>query len=72
MKSFVTHTTTGGDKYVTTYYIRDLAEGVNTTQYRLLDTRLGRWLSVDPLFEKYVILQFYHSFRGGLEKCMSR
>ena len=27
----------------------DLAEGVYTTQYRLLDTRLGRWMSVDPL-----------------------
>ena len=30
----------------------DLAEGVYTTEYRLLDTRLGRWLSVDPLAEK--------------------
>ena len=27
----------------------DLAEGVYTTEYRLLDTRLGRWLSVDPI-----------------------
>ena len=27
----------------------DLAEGVYTTEYRLLDTRLGRWMSVDPL-----------------------
>ncbi|MCQ2225427.1 MAG: hypothetical protein MJZ14_06850 [Paludibacteraceae bacterium] len=41
---------TGGDKYITTYYICDLAEGVYTTQYRLLDTRLGRWMSVDPLW----------------------
>ncbi|MCQ2211252.1 MAG: hypothetical protein MJZ34_13290 [Paludibacteraceae bacterium] len=31
----------------------DLAEGVYTTQYRLLDTRLGRWMSVDPLWKKY-------------------
>ena len=31
----------------------DLASGVYTTEYRLLDTRLGRWLSVDPMFDKY-------------------
>ena len=31
----------------------DLAEGVYTTEYRLLDTRLGRWMSVDPMFDKY-------------------
>ena len=31
----------------------DLAEGVYTTEYRLLDARLGRWLSVDPLFANY-------------------
>ena len=30
----------------------DLASGVYTTEYRLLDTRLGRWLSVDPLAEE--------------------
>ena len=30
----------------------DLASGVYTTEYRLLDTRLGRWMSVDPLAEK--------------------
>ncbi|MCR5496800.1 MAG: hypothetical protein K6F48_03080 [Paludibacteraceae bacterium] len=30
----------------------DLAEGVYTTEYRLLDTRLGKWLSVDPLAEE--------------------
>ena len=28
----------------------DLADGVYTTEYRLLDTRLGRWMSVDPVF----------------------
>ena len=28
----------------------DLTDGVYITEYRLLDTRLGRWLSVDPVF----------------------
>ena len=28
----------------------DLAEGIYTTEYRLYDTRVGRWLSVDPLW----------------------
>lgn len=49
-KTVINKNVTGGDKYVTTYYFRDLAEGVYTTQYRLLDTRLGRWMSVDPLW----------------------
>ena len=38
----------------------DLAEGVYTTEYRLLDTRLGRWMSVDPLFAKYVDVSSYN------------
>lgn len=37
----------------------DLAEGVYTTEYRLLDTRLGMWLSVDPLFAKYAEVTSY-------------
>ncbi|MBE6330620.1 MAG: RHS repeat-associated core domain-containing protein [Bacteroidales bacterium] len=37
----------------------DLAEGIYTTQYRLYDAREGRWLSVDPLFEKYVSMSPY-------------
>ena len=28
----------------------DLAEGIYTTDYRLYDARVGRWLSVDPLW----------------------
>ena len=38
----------------------DLAEGIYTTQYRLYDARVGRWLSVDPLFEKYVGMSPYN------------
>ncbi|MBR5695369.1 MAG: hypothetical protein IKX43_03935 [Paludibacteraceae bacterium] len=37
----------------------DMAEGVYTTEYRLLDTRLGRWMSVDPLFAKYPDMSSY-------------
>ena len=37
----------------------DLAEGVYTTEYRLLDTRLGRWLSVDKLWTDYPELGSY-------------
>ena len=42
----------------------DLAEGVYTTEYRLLDTRLGRWMSVDPLFGKYPGMSSYN-YCGG-------
>jgi RHS repeat-associated protein len=38
----------------------DLAEGIYTTEYRLYDARVGRWLSVDPLFEKYVDMSPYN------------
>ena len=31
----------------------DLAEGVYTTEYRLLDTRLGRWMRIDNCYDKY-------------------
>jgi RHS repeat-associated protein len=43
----------------------DLAEGVYTTEYRLLDTRLGRWLSVDPLFAKYPGMSSYNYCAGN-------
>ena len=43
----------------------DLAEGVYTTEYRLLDTRLGRWLSVDPLFGKYAGMSPYNYCMGN-------
>ena len=42
----------------------DLAEGVYTTEYRLLDTRLGRWLSADPLAGKYPGMSSYN-YCGG-------
>ena len=38
----------------------DLAEGIYTTEYRLYDAQVGRWLSVDPLFEKYVGMSPYN------------
>ena len=38
----------------------DLAESIYTTEYRLYDARVGRWLSVDPLFEKYVGISPYN------------
>ena len=43
----------------------DLAEGVYTTEYRLLDTRLGRWMSVDPLFGKYAGMSPYNYCMGN-------
>ena len=42
----------------------DLASGVYTTEYRLLDTRLGRWLCVDPLYMKYPGMSSYN-YCGG-------
>lgn len=36
-----------------------------TTEYRLLDTRLGRWLSVDPLFVKYPGMSSYNYCAGN-------
>ena len=44
----------------------DLAEGVYTTEYRLLDTRLGRWMSVDPLFGKYPGMSSYNYCGGNV------
>ena len=43
----------------------DLASGVYTTEYRLLDTRLGRWMSVDPLFAKYPGISPYNYCMGN-------
>ena len=31
----------------------ELAEGVKNTKYRKLDSRIGRWMSVDPAAELY-------------------
>ena len=42
----------------------DLASGVYTTEYRLLDTRLDRWMSVDPLYMKYPGMSSYN-YCGG-------
>ena len=43
----------------------DLAEGIYTTEYRLYDARVGRWLSVDPLWEKYVGMSPYNYCAGN-------
>ena len=43
----------------------DLSEGIYTTEYRLYDARVGRWLSVDPLFEKYVGMSPYNYCAGN-------
>ena len=43
----------------------DLAEGIYTTEYRLYDARVGRWLSVDPLFDKYVGMSPYNYCAGN-------
>ena len=48
----------------------DLAEGVYTTEYRLLDTRLGRWMSVDPLFAKYADMSSYNYCMGNPMRMM--
>ena len=37
----------------------DLTDGVYITEYRLLDTRLGRWMSVDKLWTDYPELSSY-------------
>ncbi|MCQ2225311.1 MAG: hypothetical protein MJZ14_06245 [Paludibacteraceae bacterium] len=68
MKSIITHTTAFMTDYRFGYTGHekegDLAEGVYTTQYRLLDTRLGQWMSVDPLFGKYPDMGAY-GYCGG-------
>jgi len=46
----------------------DLAEGIYTTEYRLYDARVGRWLSVDPLFKKYVSMSPYNYCAANLVK----
>ena len=43
----------------------DLAEGVYTTEYRLLDTRLGRWMSVDPLAGDFAWVSPYNYCDGN-------
>ena len=43
----------------------DLAEGVYITEYRLLDTRLGRWMSVDPLAGKNAMESPYEYCSGN-------
>ena len=42
----------------------DIASGVYTTKFRLLDTRLGRWLSVDPLHSESSAKSVY-GYCGG-------
>ena len=43
----------------------DLEEGFYITEYRLLNTRLGRWLSVDPLAGKYLEMSPYNYCAGN-------
>ena len=43
----------------------DLAEGVYTTEYRLLDTRLGRWMSVDKLAGEFAGMSPYNYCAGN-------
>ncbi|MCR5496805.1 MAG: hypothetical protein K6F48_03105 [Paludibacteraceae bacterium] len=43
----------------------DIASGVYTTKFRLLDTRLGRWLSVDPLYMKSPSKNVYNYCSGN-------
>ena len=43
----------------------DLAEGVYTTEYRLLDTRLGRWLSVDKMAGDFAWMSPYNYCEGN-------
>jgi len=43
----------------------DLAEGIYTTEYRLYDARVGRWLSVDPLWEKNIDASPYSYCHGN-------
>jgi RHS repeat-associated protein len=40
--------------------VEDLADGVYITEYRLLDTRLGRWMSLDPCAFRYPGLSPYN------------
>ncbi len=42
----------------------NLSDGVYTTEYRLYDARLGRWLSVDPMFAKYSGISSYNYCAG--------
>lgn len=43
----------------------DLAEGVYTTEYRLLDTRLGRWMSVDKMAGEFAGMSPYNYCVGN-------
>ena len=43
----------------------DMANDVYTTDFRLLDARVGRWLSVDPMFKKYAGISSYNYCAGN-------
>ncbi len=60
-------TADGGYRYGFNGYEKefDLANDVYTTDYRLLDTRIGRWLSVDPLADKYAGMSPYNYCAGN-------
>ena len=56
----------GGYRYGFTGHEKefDMANDVYTTDFRLLDARVGRWLSVDPLADKYAGMSPYN-YCGG-------
>ena len=61
-RKYVKDVADGGYRYGFTGHEKefDMANDVYTTDYRLLDARIGRWLSVDPLYKKYAGISSYN------------
>ena len=62
-RKYVKDVADGGYRYGFTGHEKefDMANDVYTTDYRLLDARIGRWLSVDPLAQGYPDISPYVS-----------